>query len=289
MIIKKKVNKEKEKAQNAQQDAPKKSGKIIKGEELKKKVNPLKKRALEKKEKEKEKIEAMMGMPPDIEDKKEPVIEKSPLELKLEEFEKIDVSIIEFKERFERRRGERRRGFRRIDERTLISRAQEEAQSIREIAAKEGYKNGLLEAQNEIDILNSSLKEFMNFKNEIYEEMSSHVLEISLAIAKKIIKKEVELSNDVLKAVMGEVFSELSNTDEKITVKVNPDDVEFARVSIPEILDDTQTDAKINVIGDEYIEKGSCTVMASNGVIDANFTTQLAIIQNAFGIYKGGE
>lgn len=289
MIIKKKVNKEKEKAQNAQQDAPKKSGKIIKGEELKKKVNPLKKRALEKKEKEKEKIEAMMGMPPDIEDKKEPVIEKSPLELKLEEFEKIDVSIIEFKERFERRRGERRRGFRRIDERTLISRAQEEAQSIREIAAREGYKNGLLEAQNEIDILNSSLKEFMNFKNEIYEEMSSHVLEISLAIAKKIIKKEVELSNDVLKAVMGEVFSELSNTDEKITVKVNPDDVEFARVSIPEILDDTQTDAKINVIGDEYIEKGSCTVMASNGVIDANFTTQLAIIQNAFGIYKGGE
>lgn len=289
MIIKKKVNKEKEKAQNAQQDAPKKSGKIIKGEELKKKVNPLKKRALEKKEKEKEKIEAMMGMPPDIEDKKEPVIEKSPLELKLEEFEKIDVSIVEFKERFERRRGERRRGFRRIDERTLISRAQEEAQSIREIAAREGYKNGLLEAQNEIDILNSSLKEFMNFKNEIYEEMSSHVLEISLAIAKKIIKKEVELSNDVLKAVMGEVFSELSNTDEKITVKVNPDDVEFARVSIPEILDDTQTDAKINVIGDEYIEKGSCTVMASNGVIDANFTTQLAIIQNAFGIYKGGE
>lgn len=286
MIIKNKVNKEKEKAQSTQ-EAPKKSGKIIKSEELKKKVNPLKKRAQEKKEKEK--IETLINEALDVETKKEPVIEKTPLELKLEEFEKIDVSIVEFKERFERRRGERRRGFRRIDERALVSRAQEEAQSIREIAAREGYKNGLLEAQSEIDMLNSSLKEFMNFKNEIYEEMSSHVLEISLAIAKKIIKKEVELSNDVLKSVMSEVFSELNTTDEKITVKVNPDDVDFARASIPEILDDTQADAKISVVGDEYVEKGSCTVIASNGVVDANFVTQLAIIQNAFGIYKGGE
>ena len=59
------------------------------------------------------------------------------------EFEKIDISEIEFKERVERRRGDRRKGFRRIDERTLVSRAQEEARSIRELAAKEGYKNGL--------------------------------------------------------------------------------------------------------------------------------------------------
>ena len=57
----------------------------------------------------------------------------------------------------------------------------------------------------------------------------------------------------------------------------------------PEILADSPIDAKIIVTSDELVEKGSCTVVASNGVIDANFTTQLSIIQNAFGIYKGGE
>ena len=40
--------------------------------------------------------------------------------------------------------------------------------------------------------------------------------------------------------------------------------------------------------GDEIVEKGSCIVIANNGVIDANFSTQLSILQNAFGIYKGG-
>ena len=39
---------------------------------------------------------------------------------------------------------------------------------------------------------------------------------------------------------------------------------------------------------DDTIEKGSCIVIANNGVIDANFKTQLAVLQNAFGIYKGG-
>jgi len=236
-------------------------------------------------------------MPPKTEEKPpEPVISKAPeklsleqeLQKKLDEIEKIDITSLEFKERFERRRGERRRGYRRIDERTLVSRAQEEAQSIRELAAKEGYKNGIENAQKELENLKNSLNEFLNSKKEAYDALSEDMLELSLEIAKKIIKKEVELSGDVLKAVLKEVFEEISSNEEKITIKVAPDEVEFARVSLPDILNDNPTDAKIVIIPDEAVEKGSCVVMASNGVIDANFSTQLSIIQNAFGIYKGG-
>ena len=207
---------------------------------------------------------------------------------KLEEIEKIDITSLEFKERFERRRGERRRGYRRIDERTLVSRAQEEAQSIRELAAKEGYKNGIEEAHTELETLKASLTEFLGAKKEAYEALSDDMLELSLEIAKKIIKKEVELSDDILKGVLKEVFDEISSNEEKITIKVAPDEVEFARASMPEVLENSAIDAKIVLAADEAIEKGSCVVVTSNGVIDANFSTQLSIIQNAFGIYKGG-
>ncbi len=210
------------------------------------------------------------------------------LKQKLDEVEKIDISSLEFKERFERRRGERRRGYRRIDERTLVSRAQEEAQSIRELAAKEGYKNGIAEATAELEGLKNSLVEFLSSKKEAYDALSDDMLELSLEIAKKIIKKEVELSGDVLKGVLSEVFDEISSNEEKITIKVAPDEVEFARASMPEILENSALDAKIVIIADEAVEKGSCVVITSNGVIDANFSTQLSIIQNAFGIYKGG-
>lgn len=229
-----------------------------------------------------EKQEEKAAPPPEI------LTPEMELQKKLDEIEKIDITSLEFKERFERRRGERRRGYRRIDERTLVSRAQEEAKSIREIAAKEGYKNGIEEAQAELENLKASLVEFLNSKKEAYDAISNDMLELSLEIAKKIIKKEVELSDDVLKGVLAEVFDEVSSNEEKITIKVAPDEVEFARASMPEILKNSVIDAKIVIVADEAVEKGSCVVITSNGVIDANFSTQLSIIQNAFGIYKGG-
>lgn len=287
MIIKKKVTKEQK--EEVEINQTNRSRNIIKAGTGK--VNALKKKALEKKEKkelEKELENASKNQNIKPEKPKEKK-EKTELEVKLDEYEKVDVTLLEFKERYERRRGERRRGFRRIDERALVSRAQEEARTIREVAAKEGYKNGLLEAENEISMLKDTLSQIVSARKEAYEEMSGHILEIALEVAKKIIKKEVSLSNDVLKSVLAEVFNELGSNEEKITVKVNPEDVEFAKASIPEILADSPIDAKIIVTSDELVEKGSCTVVASNGVIDANFTTQLSIIQNAFGIYKGGE
>lgn len=287
MIIKKKVTKEQK--EEVEINQTNRSRNIIKAGTGK--VNALKKKVLEKKEKkELEKELENASKNEDIKpEKPKEKKEKTELETKLDEYEKVDVTLLEFKERYERRRGERRRGFRRIDERALVSRAQEEARTIREVAAKEGYKNGLLEAENEISMLKDTLSQIVSARKEAYEEMSGHILEIALEVAKKIIKKEVSLSNDVLKSVLAEVFNELGSNEEKITVKVNPEDVEFAKASIPEILADSPIDAKIIVTSDELVEKGSCTVVASNGVIDANFTTQLSIIQNAFGIYKGGE
>jgi len=205
-----------------------------------------------------------------------------------EEFEKIDISSIEFKERVERRRGDRRRGYRRIDERTLVSRAQNEAHTIKELAAREGYINGLEKANNEIEEIKSSLIEFLNMKDEIANEFYPHIMEISMEIAKKIIKKEVEISPEILKEVIMETISKTNNDAEKITIKVNPIDVDFATLSLPEIVEAKNISAKVNVLGDETIDKGSCIIIANNGVIDANFSTQLSILQSAFGIYNGG-
>jgi flagellar assembly protein FliH len=200
-----------------------------------------------------------------------------------------DISTVEFKARLERRKGDRRRGYRRINERALVARAQEEAQSIRELAAREGYKKGLEEAGEEITRVRASLEEFLSCRAQVYEELSNDILEISLEVAKKILKAEVETNSEVLKNILKSVFDEISVTEQRITVKVSPEEIEFARASLPEVLSNSQIDAKIFIISDEMVEKGSCTVLTGNGVIDANFSTQLVIVQNAFGIYKGGQ
>ena len=77
----------------------------------------------------------------------------------------FDLDNIDFKQRQERRRGDRRRGFRRIDDRNLISRAKEEANSIREAAAKEGYQEGLSEAKEDIERVKEAIGEFFSKKH----------------------------------------------------------------------------------------------------------------------------
>ena len=52
----------------------------------------------------------------------------------------FDISEIDFNSRIERRQGDRRRGYRRIDDRSLVSRAQQEAINIKEHAKTEGYQ-----------------------------------------------------------------------------------------------------------------------------------------------------
>lgn len=227
-----------------------------------------------------------------IEPKGKQIVEEisMPVENKAEsdEFEKIDISSIEFKERVERRRGDRRRGYRRIDERSLVTRAQQEAHTIKELAAREGYKSGIKQAQDEIENLKSDIVEFLSLRDQMYEEFYPHISEIALACAEKIIKKEVELSDDVLKNVIMGAMSELNSDIQKVEIKVNSSDIEFAKASLPEIIEAKGDGIKITVSSDNSIEQGSCMLIANNGVIDANFKTQLAVLQNAFGIYKGG-
>ena len=103
----------------------------------------------------------------------------------LESFEKIDISSIEFKERVERRRGDRRRGYRRIDERTLVSRAQNEAHTIKELAAREGYKNGFSQAQNQLEEMKKQMQNMMGMDEKQMEKVAKGQAPMPMPTPKK--------------------------------------------------------------------------------------------------------
>jgi len=194
----------------------------------------------------------------------------------------INLDEVVFTERKERRRGDRRRGYRRIDERNLISRAHQEAIGIKEEAQKEGYENGLQEAQQDIKQLTEALSQFFDTKTQVYEELAPEILEISVEVAKKIIKKEIETDRHILINTVIEALDNISKNEKKITIRVSTEDFEIAQNSIPEIMSTTQTEAKIIVVADDKIIQGGALIETSNGIIDATFETQLRILEEAF-------
>lgn len=210
--------------------------------------------------------------------------ENSATKVKSEEIkiDLFDLDNIDFAQRQERRRGDRRRGYRRIDDRNLISRAQEEAGTIRDSAAKEGYNAGLEKAKDDILQVKAALQDFLKAKQEVFEYIAPDILEISIDIAKKIVKHEIEQDPQILLATISDVLKTISRDEAKINIKVNPAEIAMVKGNIPEVSSSLGLDAKISVIADETIEVGNCIVQTSNGIVDATLDTQLAIIKEAF-------
>lgn len=217
-----------------------------------------------------------------MEEIKEEQVQKEP-EVKVEE-EKIDLfnlDNIDFKQRQERRRGDRRRGFRRIDDRNLISRAREEAQNIKEAAAKEGYQEGLMQAKADLQDVKNAIASFAGAKQEVFEYIAPDILEISVEIAQKIIKKELQQDPTIILDNIMEILKGLSKEESKITLRVNPAQVSLLKSEIPNVMGTVGLDAKVLIVPDESIMEGGCMVTTTNGVIDATIETQLAVISEA--------
>lgn len=193
----------------------------------------------------------------------------------------FELDNIDFSQRQERRRGDRRRGYRRIDDRNLISRAQEEADSIRETAAKEGYKAGLEQAESDIVALREKIADFVSAKKEVFEYIAPDILEISVDIAQKIIKREVSQNPQIILDSILDVMKTISKEENRITVKVNPLQADLVKTELPDYISSMGIEAKINVVGDESIAEGGCILNTNNGIVDASLDTQLDIIKEA--------
>jgi len=202
-------------------------------------------------------------------------------EKKEQELDLFDIENIDFEQRQERRRGSRRRGYRRIDDRNLVSRAQEESENIKKSAFEEGYRAGLEKSSEDINAFKDELSKFMSAKKDVFEYIAPDILEISVDIAKKIVKKELELDPQVLLNTIVDVLRSVSKSEPKITIRVKPQAVQFIKDTIPNITYQYGIDSKINIIADPSVEEGGCVFQTNNGIVDASIDTQVEIIKKA--------
>ncbi len=211
----------------------------------------------------------------------EPIETPPPPPVQEPEIDLFDIENIDFTQRQERRRGSRRRGYRRIDDRNLVSRAQEEAETIKKSAFEEGYRKGLEQANADLAQFRNNLADFMGARKEVFEYIAPDILEISVDIAKRIIKKEVESDPQVLINTIVDVLKAVSKSEPKINIRVKPQVVQFIKDTLPNITYQYGIDAKINIVADPSIEDGGCVFQTNNGIVDASIDTQLEIIKKA--------
>ena len=193
----------------------------------------------------------------------------------------FDVENIDFTQRKERRTGNRRRGYRRIDDRNLVSRAQEEAEQIKQNAYQDGYTAGIQQANQDLENFRNLIGEFMNAKDRVFDIVAPNIQELAIEISKKVIKTEVKTDPQILLDTVMDVLKTLSKNEPKITLRVNPIQVQYIKDTLPEQIRLLGMETKLSILPDENITEGGCVVQTNNGIVDASIEAQLEIVQNA--------
>lgn len=198
-----------------------------------------------------------------------------------EELNIFDVDNIDFTQRKERRTGNRRRGYRRIDDRNLVSRAQEEAEYIKQSAYQEGFNTGIQQAQADLENFRNTIGAFLGAEDRVFNEIAPNILVIAMEIAQKIIKTEIKSDPQIVLNTIIDVLKTLSKNEPKIVLRVNPMQVQYIKDTLPEEIKLLGMETKLSILSDESITEGGCIVQTNNGIVDASIEAQLEIVQNA--------
>lgn len=183
----------------------------------------------------------------------------------------------------------------RVQATEILVEAEKKAQSIEKEAYKsgyadgkaqgyeEGYKRAIAEANERLDI---ELKEIERQRKALYEEKAiilrqseEELVMLALEIAEKIL--DTELQNE--KTYNNLIRKTLKNLRGRKSIKLYVSKEDFDKVSANKgyITSSIEGLDNIEIIGDEYLTRGSCIVDGGIGVIDGSVDTQLEQIEKA--------
>lgn len=160
---------------------------------------------------------------------------------------------------------------------------------FREQAFREGYvqgeKAGMEKGAKKIEpVLNNfrqALTELEKTGKQLFRHAEEQTVDLALAVARKIVCHEVSLNREVVINVVKEALKRVAD-QEKITIRVNPVDVELIRDPRCQLSSVLEKGESIIVEADACIPAGGCMIDTQLGGIDARIEEQLKTIEEAF-------
>ena len=156
--------------------------------------------------------------------------------------------------------------------------AQAEGRFRREYAEKAAAQAGRIDA-----LLASTQGQLWH----LYERIERDAFRFALAVAGKIIKREVAAGDGTSVRQIQEALRRVVGVD-AVKLRVHPSDEQVIRDHRPAILAGAEAVREFIVEPDETVEAGSCIVECASGNVDARWTTQLRQVESAlFGRVSG--
>jgi len=160
---------------------------------------------------------------------------------------------------------------------------------IRKEAYAEGYAEGEKAGQQSssrqltpvINNFSQAVEELEKIKKNIFLNAEKKTLNLALAVARKIVIREIESNREVIFDIIREALDSIVDR-EGITIRVNPEDYRHVTQSngrLSEMIDDYE---HITFEEDSTISGGGCLIKTRMGDIDARVDRQFKVIEELF-------
>lgn len=152
-----------------------------------------------------------------------------------------------------------------------------------------GYEEGYSKAQKEIkeksdelatvaEIFRNLIKELTEFKEKQLESFLPQILKFAFKIAEKVVATKISLDREVTFSILKEALKAVPFNEERIVIKLNPDDYDFISEKINE-LDIDKT--KLQIEPSPEITKGGCSIETQSQYIVSTIEQRLREIEDA--------
>jgi len=150
---------------------------------------------------------------------------------------------------------------------------------------REGEYAGFEQGSQKTGPLVSSIKEALiqldRIREETYRHIEKEVVELALAIAQKVICREISTNQETVLCVAKAALAKVDNPG-KIKIKMNPSDLQFINATRHQMSNPILDIDNVTFEAEESIQSGGCVVETDLGEIDARIERQLQAVEESF-------
>ena len=128
--------------------------------------------------------------------------------------------------------------------------------------------------------LTQSLVDFDANKRRLLALAENGVIDLALAIARRICKHQAGVSSETARANAAALL-EMVKHEKDAVLRLNAEDLETVKVALPQLLSSVQHCEHVEIVADEKVSRGGCVLQTRDGTIDATLETQLDRVAEA--------
>ena len=172
----------------------------------------------------------------------------------------------------------------------LLEDAQRRVTEIETQAHQQGFEQGVSDgrtaAQAEMDEMLETMRGLVEMarieRHKIIDTAEPEILRLSVAIAERILNQHVALDPNTVMEMVKSAIMRLVNR-EKVTVRVNPSDIETMRAHREQLMSMNDID-NLRVIEDQRVDRGGIVIETDAGTIDSKISTQLREVRRLLAV-----